>query len=238
MKRGLVVIALVSISALADDVYLRGGGQITGEIVERSADSLTVDIGAGSLTVKTSSIVRIEEGISPLQEYQARADSLPADDATAWRELAQWVTRQGLSSQAKEAYSKVLAILPDDQEANRALGRVQLDGEWVTEEESYRSRGFVMFENEWVTPSERQAILAERRAGEEADRQTIQAQIQATEAEQERERKAAENEDARRDDLPQLGDPIYWGWGSGPSYWPNRSRPRPTNPANSPTGER
>ncbi len=236
MKRGIAVIALVAVSAFADDVHLKGGGQITGEIIERSDDSLTVNIGAGNLTVQMSSVVRIEESTSPLQEYQAQAERISADDTEAWRELARRVTRQGLSSQAKEAYSQVLAILPDDREANRALGRVQLDGRWVTEEESYRARGFVEFEAQWMTPGERQAILAERRASEQADRQLIQAQIQATEAEQERDRKAAESERARSDSLPQLGDPIHWGWGSGPAYWPSRPRPRRTNPADSPTG--
>ena len=227
------------VGAVLDDLgaeAVKTGMLATGDIVERSEDSLTVNIGAGNLTVQMSTVVRIEESTSPLQEYQARAKSIPADDTEAWRELARWVRRQGLSSQAKEAYSQVLAILPDDQEANSALGRVQLDGRWVSEQESYRARGFVEFEAEWMTPGERQAILAERQATKEADRQLIQTQIQATEAEQERERKAAESENVRRDGLPQLGDPIFWGWGSGPTNWSTRTRPQPINPANSPTG--
>ena len=64
-------------------------------------------------------------------------------DAEAWRELARWATSHTLSSQAAEAYAEVLAILPNDQEANRALGRVWLDGEWIDEADSYRAQGFV-----------------------------------------------------------------------------------------------
>jgi len=228
VKRGIVLIALVAVPLFADDVYLRGGGQITGEIVEQTEDSVTVDIGGGTITARMSSVDRIEKRTSPLQEYRARAESIPAGDVEAWRELARWATGGALSSQAWEAYSQVIAILPDDQEANRALGRVQVDGKWVSEEESYLAQGYVEFEGEWMTPGERQAILADRRTREEADRRANEAAIQSIEAEQEaeKERKAAEREEFRRGGLPQYGDPIYWGWGGGPSYWPSPAQPR------------
>ena len=130
VRRGVLVIALVAAPLFADDVYLRGGGQITGQIVERSGDSVTVDIGAGTLKVKTSSVVRIEKSMSPFQEYREQASKIPKGDAEAWRKLARWATGRAMVTMAGQAWSKVLAILPDDPEANRALGRVQLDGRW------------------------------------------------------------------------------------------------------------
>jgi len=221
VKRGVVIIALTAVPVFADEVYLRGGGQITGEIIEQTDDSVTVDIGGGYVTAQTSSIVRIEKSVSPLQEYRTRAEAIPAGDAEAWRELAQWATSQALSSQASEAYSQVVAILPDDQEANRALGRVQLNGKWVTEEESYLARGFVDFEGEWMTPGERQSILADRRAREQADRQANEAKIQAIEAEQKAEK---EREEAERKKEELRRNPVSWGWGAGPGYWPQPVR--------------
>ncbi|RLE35024.1 MAG: hypothetical protein DRJ61_04065 [Acidobacteria bacterium] len=227
----IVVIVLAAGAVFADDVYLRGGGQITGVIVEQSEESVTVDIGGGTLTARMSSVVRIEKRDSPLQEYRTRAEGIPPDDAEAWRELAQWATGETLSSQASEAYSYVIAVLPDDHEANRALGRVLLDGKWVTEEESYRARGFVEFEGEWLTRDERIAIIKGRKAREKEDRQANDAAIQAIndeqEAEAEREREAAEREEARR------YNSINWGWGAGPSYWPSSSGSLSTNPADS-----
>ena len=227
MKRVIVVIALAAVPVFADDVYLEGGGQVTGEIVEQTEDSVTVDVGGGgTITAHMSNVVRIEKSTSPLQEYRARAGSISAGDAEAWRKLARWATGNALSSQAAKAYSQVVAILPDDQEANRALGRVQVDGRWVTEEESYLAQGYVEFEGEWMTPGERQQILASRQTREVADRQANDAAIQSIEAEQkaEKEQKAAEREAAQRDGLPRYGDPVYWGWGGGPSYWPSRSQ--------------
>ncbi|MCU0291507.1 MAG: hypothetical protein MUF10_05880 [Thermoanaerobaculaceae bacterium] len=220
MKRGIMVIALVAAPLLADDVYLRGGGQITGQIVEQTDERVTVNIGAGTMSVRMASVVRIERGASPIQEYQARAEKIPAGDAEAWRELARWAADEGLATMSGQAYSRVVAVLPNDPEANRALGRVSLGGKWVTEAESYRAQGFVEFEGEWMRPEEQRTILAERRAREEADRQALAAQIQA---DQEAERARKAKEDAEREKfmhggLPQLGDPT--GWGYGLTYWP------------------
>ena len=225
MKRAVWVIALAAVPLFADEVYLRGGGRMTGEIVEQNEDSVTVDIGGGTLTAPMSSVVRIEQSVSPLQEYRTRAANIPQGDAEAWRELARWAQGRALSSQAWEAYSQVVAILPDDPEANQALGRVLVDGRWLSEEEAYRSRGYVRFEGAWMTPDERQSIVDERRAREQADRRANEAEIQAVQAEidADRERKAMEFE--RRtsgvDDWSQHGEPVAWGWGTGPSHWPS-----------------
>ena len=220
MKRGVLVIALAAAPLLADDVYLRGGGQITGTIVERTTDSVRVDVGGGTLTVRMSSVVRIEETVSPLQEYRARAARIPEGNVEAWRELARWATSGALGTMASQAWSKVVAIVPDDPEANRALGRVQYGGRWVTEEESYRAQGYVEFEGEWMTPGERQTILEDQRARGEVDRQAEAARLQAEEkAKREREAKeAAEHDIWRGSALP--GDATYWPWGSGIVYWP------------------
>ena len=132
VKAVILIIALAAVPVLADEVYLRGGGQITGQIIEQTDDSVTVDIGGGTISAKMSTVVNIEKSTSPLQEYRARAAKIPAGDAETWRKLARWAKGHALSSQAREAYREVVAILPDDQEANNALGRVQLDGKWVT----------------------------------------------------------------------------------------------------------
>jgi hypothetical protein len=220
VKLGIAVIALAAAPLYADVVYLRGGGQITGQIVERTVDSVTVDVGGGTLTARMSSVVRIEETVSPLQEYRARAARIPEGDTEAWRELARWATSGALGTMASQAWSRVVEILPEDAEANRALGRVQYGGKWVTEEESFRARGFVEFEGEWMTPGERQAILTDRHAREEADRRAEAARLQAEEKE-EKEREAkekAEHDIWRGSALP--SDATYWPWGSGIVYWP------------------
>ena len=69
----LLAAALLPAAASADEVFLKGGGQLSGRIVSRTATTVEVDVGAGRIGVPASSVVRIEEGRSPLQEYEERA---------------------------------------------------------------------------------------------------------------------------------------------------------------------
>jgi hypothetical protein len=76
-----------------------------------------------------------------------------------------------------------------------------------------------------MTPAERKAILAERQAQEQADRQANEAEIRAIQAEidaeQQREDEEFERETKRFDRLQDYGEPVAWGWGGGPAHWPS-----------------
>lgn len=225
---------VLAVPAAADEVLLKSGGRLSGRVVLRSDTTITVDIGAGRISVPISSVVRIEEGRSAFEEYEARAAGLGAGDVAGWLELAAWASAQGLSTQARQAYERVLAVAPNDPNANEALGRVQLGGRWVSEEESYRARGYVQHAGEWMTPAEQQALLREEaaaaadRARREADARVREAEARAQEAEQ----RAREAEARQADE----GLPVWYGWGAGPSVWPTGpivvparpiARPRP-----------
>ncbi len=223
MRRAVVVIALAAAAPLfADDVYLKGGGQLTGQIVEQTDESITVDIGGGTMTVRRASVVRIEQNKSPLQEYREKAAQLADDDAEGWRALAKWATAGAMSTMASQAWSKVAAVLPNDPEANQALGRVEYNGRWVTEDQAYTAQGYVKFEGEWMRPGERETILAERRAQEERSRQEQEAQARAAEQEKaERDAQWNAEHEFWHDTPGAYGDATSWPWGgSGVVYWP------------------
>ena len=205
--------ALLPAAALADEVYLKGGGQVTGQIVEQTDIAVKVDVGAGVVTVPMSSVAHVQSGASPLQEYRTRAAAIAPGDAAGWRDLGHWAQSHALATQAREAYAKALAVDPNDAAANRGVGKVQLDGRWVSEEEAYRAQGYVEFEREWMLPAERDVILQERQAQTAADQQQFDAHM-ATLAESE---KARAEEDARRkaewdQAWPMLGDPVFRSW--------------------------
>jgi hypothetical protein len=228
VKIAILAIAIAAAPLFADEIHLRGGGRLSGQIVEQTAESVTIDIGAGSMVVKMSTVVRIDKSTSPLQEYRARAATIADKDVDGWRELGRWAAKQGLGTQSREAYSRVRTVVPNDPEANQALGLVLYEGRWVTEEDSYRARGFVELDGEWMTPAERQAILDDQRTHEEANRQAVATEVQASQAalkEQEAREKAEEEAQQSKflnDTLPKLGDaPVYWGgYGYGPTAWP------------------
>ena len=235
MRRWVVgLAALLPLSAAADEVYLKSGGQLSGRIVSRTADMIEVDIGAGRIAVATSTVLRIEEGRSALHEFEDRAGKLQPGDVEGWVALGDWASSRGLGTQAREAYTRALSASPNDSRANTALGNVQIGGRWVGEEESYRARGYVRFEGEWITPAEHEALMRER--GVEADQERVrQAEARVQEAEtraQEAEERAREAEAKAAESQPSSeGLPLWYGWGVGPVSWSTGSiamQPLPT----------
>ena len=228
MKIPVLVLAaaLLSSATEADEIFLKSGGQLSGRIVTRTADKVEIDVGAGRVTVPASSVVRIEEGRSALQDYEERAHAIAPGDALAWVALGEWASSKGLGTQAREAYNRALAASPNDPRANAALGNVQVDGRWVSEAEGYRARGYVELEGEWMTPAEHDAILRERASAAEQERQRQEADQRVRDAEQraaeaeERARQADEAAAQAATDGPYL--PLSYAWGAGPVYWPTR----------------
>jgi tetratricopeptide (TPR) repeat protein len=236
----LFALALLSCAAAsADEVYLKGGGRVSGRVLQRTATSVEIDVGAGTITVPASRVERIVEGRSPLDEYYERAGVLDPGDREGWAALGRWASDQGLATQSREAYRRVLAVDPADAEANQALGNVQVNGRWMTEEEGYRARGYVQFEGEWMTPAEQQAITAER-AQAESDRARAAAEARARQAEQRAEEAEARAVAAEKaaEEAQQEGIPLWWGWAPGPYVWPTPPPvpPRPPRPPRPPKG--
>jgi hypothetical protein len=231
IERKKTLVLLFSVAMLprpvsADEVYLKSGGQLSGRIVSRTATTIEVDVGAGRIGVPVSSVLRVEEGRSALQEYEERAGRVPAGDVEGWLALGEWASARGLGTQAREAYHRALSASPDDPRANAALGNVRMDGRWVSEEESYRARGYVRYEGEWITPAEHEAILRERAAEEEQERRLREGELRAREAEaraQEADARArqAEAEAAEAQESSE-GIPLWYAWGAGPVAWPAR----------------
>ncbi len=222
MRKLLLLLLLVPGLLVADVVYLKGGGRFSGRILEQTAEKVVIDFGDGTIGLPMEEVEEIVRGPSPLDEFEARASKLGPQDASGWRSLAQWASMRGLSAQSRAAYKKVLAVAPDDKEAREALGFVQVDGRWLTEEESYRARGFVRYDGEWMTPAEvqlAQSDAAREQARDEADRRASDAQFAASMdrlQKQEDEKRAREEADRMRN------NPVYWGgFGYGVTYWPN-----------------
>jgi hypothetical protein len=233
----LLVLAVLSCAAAcADEVYLKGGGRVSGRVVQRTATSVEIDVGGGTVAVPAKQVERIVEGRCALDVYYDRAGALDPKDREGWAASGRWASDQGLSTQSREAYQRVLAIDPSDAEANQALGNVQVDGRWMTEEAAYRARGYVQFEGEWMTPAEQQAIQGER-ARADSDRARAEAEARARQAEARAEEAEARAKAAEEAQQTQEGLPLWWGWGPGPVLWPTPPRPPvPPRPPTPPTG--
>ena len=219
MRHVLVVaLALGATGASADEVILRSGGRLVGEIRERRPDAVVLETGPGLVTVPMSSVARVvTTPSSALSAYRARAARLRPDDAEGWFELALWARDQGLNTQARQALEHVLAVNPSHAGAHQATGHILQGGRWMTPEESYRARGFVPFEGSWMSPAEREAVLAERAAASEERR--LQAESDARVREAEARARVAEAEAQRAQaqaEAPEAGGiPYPWVLGGG-----------------------
>lgn len=231
MRTARLLLAIVSAAGAAagDEVYLKGGGRLSGKIVSRTDATIEVDVGAGTIGVPAASVLRIEEGRSPLHEFDERASRIAAGDVDGWLALGEWATAKGLSSQAREAYHRALAASPGDPRANAALGNVELDGRWVSQDEAMKAKGYVRYQGEWISQAEQDAILREQAAEDARERQRQQDETRLREAEA----RAAEAEARAREAEAQAAEqeleglPVWYGWGAGPGYWPSGPVVRP-----------
>ena len=196
MKRLVATLIVLAASpAWADQVRLRGGGTVSGEIVERTPTSLVLEVGPGRMTLPMSLVERIVASTSDLALYRQRAARLSEGDAPGWLALGRWAEAHDLMTQARDAYEHVLRVDPDNAAANAALGRVRLAGQWLKVEDANRARGLVEFEGLWVSPAERTAMLEERAIEARGREMAAEADARAREAEA---RARAAEADARR----------------------------------------
>lgn len=231
MRRTLGFLLLMPTLLFADEVHLKGGAMFTGRIVEQTDTMVTIDIGDGEIGVAMTRVENIVKKRSPLDDYDERAAALKANDANGWRDLGRWASQQGLSKQSRQAYQKVLDVVPDDPEARGALGFVLYDGRWMTEDESYKSRGYVKFDGEWMTANQAQtsaSVAASEQARQDAEQRADQAEVDKMLAES-----RADEAERRAQDAEQNQDswnnqpPVYWGgWGVGVTGWPSTANGR------------
>jgi hypothetical protein len=205
-------------SARADEILLKNGGRVSGVIVERTPSRIVIESGPGRVTLSMSRVEKVVEGRSSLAAWQERASALAANDLDGWVALARWAAARELATQSHESWLRVLALAPNHPEANVALGREHLDGQWLDRDDAYRARGFVPFEGRWITTAEHEAALRERAAESAEARERGEAAARVREAEA----RASEAESRAREAAQQStevetgGIPYGWGAGYGP----------------------
>jgi hypothetical protein len=138
------------------DVYeLNDGGQIVGELVERSDRGVYVIRTPDGVetTIDRSQLKRLVVQDETALEYQRRSRSA-ADTAEAHRALAAWCREHDLPREADHHLRRVIELDPDDDEARRSLDFQRVGDRWLNREDLMRVRGFVLFEGEWRSPQD------------------------------------------------------------------------------------
>lgn len=101
--------------ALADVVYLKNGGKITGKIVKYGPDTVTVDIGGGTVVQNKADIVRIKSDAEMLEPKVAEKDALKtAEDESATPMLDTKKNKKGLFGMVEGVVDTAFSILKFD----------------------------------------------------------------------------------------------------------------------------
>ena len=137
--------------ASADKVHLRDGRTVEGTVTEENGDSVTVQLKFGEVTFSRDSVVTVEYELTPEQAFLKAVER--ARSAQGCLAAATEALEAGLAkSKVERAYEKALQLDPSNEDAHRALGHALVDGQWLTSDEAKRALGWVEYDGELMPP--------------------------------------------------------------------------------------
>ena len=158
----LLVVVLFGGTAAADVLHLKKGGRLEGVLVAETATSLTIDVGVGRISLPRAAVLRVERKESALSEYRTRLAAIVPGDVNAFAELARYAEENGLRTEARLMWARVVSLDPNNVEGHLYLGHVLVAGRYMEADEAQRAQGMVRFDGRWMTPIEQDSILRER----------------------------------------------------------------------------
>jgi len=186
---------VTAVPALADIVFLEGGGQVEGVVTDLGSQ-LKIQGLHGSVLVKKSK-VRFHQKTPFITEIYAdkrsRIDDGKADDHYR---LAMWCRRNGLKKHGKAHLDRALELDPDHANTRATLGHVKFKEVWLSRGDALNARmaerGFVRYQGRWFTEAGLLAYLDARREEQkieaEADRRRAEREALARKEREEEER--------------------------------------------------
>src|SRR4030095_4709494 len=166
-------------------------------------------------------VERIVTSTSALTEYRSRVARLASTDVQGWIALARWADANALRTQAHEAWPHGAYVDPLNVLAQQALDHAYHAGRWMDRDDAMRAQGMIEYNGDWVTPTQMELRLRQRaeeesarRADAEAGARIAEAEARAREAEG---RAAAADAAAARaaDAYDDGGIPLDYVYGSG-----------------------
>jgi hypothetical protein len=203
--------------AKADHVVLAGGTTLEGKAT-RKGDKVIIEMESGTVTLPLDSVKRIDRGASAVSRFEERYAALPAGDARARLELADYCRDHDMHGRERQLLVEVLELEPNNAVARARLGYVKTDAGWVTQAEANRAKGLVERDGKWVSPAEARAMDREETAARESARRREEADEQLAQ----RKADLAAREAALRAEQDAERARAYYQswWGAGTMYYP------------------
>lgn len=169
--------------ASADEVTLKDGRIIEGEVTQEDDKVVKVKLRKGAMTIDRKDVVTIVRKATPEQEYNQRKAKLAAGDARARLDLALWCSGKKLEPEA-------IALLLEAHKLDPTLGAAAVeltnrdyhlvDGVWQDPDTYYAGKGWQKLGSKWYHPLEYAWRLADQDAARakgalDAHREALQA---------------------------------------------------------------
>lgn len=132
-------------------VKMNDGRTLEGLIVAEEPSRLRIQLRFGVTWLRRSDIVSIDVLLSFSEMFEKRAgECKTADD---WVELARWCQRYdiGLESRVAECLEKAIQLDPEHVRARELRGDIRIGGKWYGEKEGNEKLGRVKVNGEWVS---------------------------------------------------------------------------------------
>lgn len=157
------VIVVAASPLFADDLHLKSGRVLSGEVLEKKDGKVVFMRPAGILTFSDGEIEKIVPTATELDSYLDRSKALADDDAAGQWKLAQWAKSVGLLAAYRREIDRCLAADPDHVEARAAAGFEKIDGQWLKGDDAKKARGLVKVDGQWMTREAADVLAAQRR---------------------------------------------------------------------------
>ena len=155
---GSMALALGVCGVRADEIMLRGGGQVQGKVVPDAKDKERVQVwllqGRKPLSFRKQQILDVIPKASPLDDYVLKRDKA-AGSAQAQYDLGAWCDQNKLSDLARLHYEAAVNVDKSFGPAQVKLGRVFHDGAWLTKDELSLRPGLGQVQGRWLTSDEK-----------------------------------------------------------------------------------
>lgn len=155
-----------SVSARADTLVTKHGGQVSGRWLNREAKNpefFEFELpSAGRLTIPADDVREVRLARPSETQYEAVAPTFKDSVEDQWR-LAEWCREHDLASQRRWHLRRVIELDPNQSRAWIALGYSQIRGQWKRPVDVATDEGYVWFDGRWRLPQEVELIHDRRR---------------------------------------------------------------------------
>ena len=151
------LVALLAEAAPSEVFILKGGGRVEGKLLNPDQSPRTRYVvkttGGVEITIEADQVKQKLHQNAAEIEYEKIRPGYPDTVEGQWA-AAGWCLEHHLIPQRKTHLKRILELDPDHEEARRALGYSQVEGQWKTQEEVMLERGFRWFKGRWRLPQE------------------------------------------------------------------------------------